>query len=511
MTNRALCLFGAWATPAEMAGQTRPFVRLGARCVALSSIGTAPRARAPCPSPRPSPSVPILSELLTGPSTLASSARSLRARVDAASGGTRRGLLIVEDSKLLVKLLVARIQRELEIDVVAVTSLADAAAVLAREPERFFLALVDLVLPDAPRGEAVNLVTRAGVPVVVLSASFAPQMREAQLGKPLVVDYVPKDSPASIDIAIGLVDRLMRNRELHVMVVDDSPMQRARTAALLESHGYQVLRAEHGGHALQLLAEEPRVRLIVTDFEMPVMDGFALVREIRKHHSREQLPVIGVSALTDRLLSARFLKSGGNDFITKPFLEEEFFCRVTHNVEMLEHVQALRDASVRDFLTGLHNRRYLFDAGEILFASARRGQITLTAAMLDIDHFKKVNDTYGHDAGDLVIRRVANLLRDRFRQTDIVARMGGEEFCVLATNLRLEDAQRVFEHVRELVAAEMVMFGQTAIPVTISIGVTTELADSLAATLAVADAMLYAAKNGGRNRVAIAEPAHGPD
>jgi diguanylate cyclase (GGDEF)-like protein len=415
----------------------------------------------------------------------------------------RDALLLIEDSKLLVRLLVARLEAQLGIEVVPATSLAQARELVEQYPSRFFLALVDLVLPDAPRGEAVNLVIRAGIPAVVLSASFAPHVREAQLGKPGVVDYVPKDSPASIDITLALVDRLRRNRGTTVMVVDDSPMQRARTAALLESHRYTVLRAENGAHALELLAEEPAVRLIVTDFEMPVLDGFGLVREIRKKRSREQLAVIGVSARSDRLLSARFLKSGGNDFISQPFLEEEFFCRVTQNIEMLEHVQALHEASVRDYLTGLHNRRFLFDTGEVLFASARRGQIQLSIAMLDIDHFKRVNDTHGHDAGDAVLRRVARILRDRFRQTDIVARMGGEEFCVLAVNMGPADAARVFESVRATIAAEVIAWCDTTVAVTISSGVACELGDTLAATLARADALLYRAKAAGRDRVEV--------
>ena len=192
----------------------------------------------------------------------APSARALRMPLTLSDGARRPSLLLIEDSKLLVRILGARLERELGIDVVPATSLAQARELLERDSSRFFLALVDLVLPDAPRGEAVNLVTRTGIPAVVLSASFAPHVREAQLGKPGVVDYVPKDSPASIDITIALVDQLRRNSGTTVMVVDDSPMQRARTAALLESHRYTVLRAEHGAQALELLAEDPSVRLV---------------------------------------------------------------------------------------------------------------------------------------------------------------------------------------------------------------------------------------------------------
>ena len=412
-------------------------------------------------------------------------------------------LLVVDDSRLIVGLLAARLARIPGLSVESATTLAQARALLAERPQRFFLALVDLVLPDATAGEAVDLVTGSGVAAVVLSATFSPQVREEQLRKPRVVDYLLKDSPASLDVAANLVQRLMRNHAVGVLVVDDSRTVREHTAGLLGSHRYRVVQARDGVEALEVLESDPAIGLLVTDFHMPRMDGFELVRRVRERRSRDELAAIGMSSSADRALAARFIKSGGNDFLVKPFLEEEFFCRVTQNVEMLEHIAALRDASVRDFLTGLHNRRHLFDAGETLFASAQRGHIGLTAAMIDIDLFKRVNDTYGHDAGDEVIREVARALRARFRRTDLVARMGGEEFCVLAVNLAPGAATRVFDEVRAAVAAAPLGFGSDRIPVSVSIGVCTRPATTLAQSLAVADALLYRAKSEGRNRVVV--------
>ncbi len=412
-------------------------------------------------------------------------------------------ILVVEDSRLTAGLLRSRLQRLPGVQVSLAHSLAQARELVAADPSRFFLALVDLVLPDAPDGEALELVGRAGIPAVVLSASFSPEVRETRAGRPLVVDYLLKDSPASIELAARLVDRMIRNRDVRVLVVDDSAVMRAHLARLLASHRYQVAQAAGGEQALQLLKDDPAIRLVVTDFHMPGMDGVELVKQARKFRPREQLAVIGVSSSENPLMSAQFIKSGANDYVTKPLVEEEFFCRVGQAVEMLEHIEALRDASVRDFLTGLHNRRYLFDAGEALFASAARGQISTSVAMVDIDFFKRINDTHGHDAGDAVIRAVAQRLRARFRKTDIVARIGGEEFCVVAVNLDRSAAPGLFEALRRDIEAAPVVLGDKSIPATVSMGVCLESRHGLQDCVNLADELLYRAKHGGRNRVEL--------
>ena len=134
-------------------------------------------------------------------------------------------------------------------------------------------------------------------------------------------------------------------------------------------------------------------------------------------------------------MSARFIKVGANDFITKPFQPEEFYCRVTQNIDLIEKTQALVDAATKDFLTGLYNRRFFFEKGVGKLERARRERKSVALAMLDIDHFKSVNDTYGHDVGDEVLQVVSKTLQDSARADDLVARLGGEEFCVLMEDI----------------------------------------------------------------------------
>lgn len=159
------------------------------------------------------------------------------------------------------------------------------------------------------------------------------------------------------------------------------------------------------------------------------------------------------------------------------------------------------EAATTDFLTGLHNRRQLLRLGVPLLAGARRHGTALAVAMLDIDHFKRINDTWGHDAGDEVLARVGQLLKARFRTSDVVARFGGEEFCIIAPGLAPEGAFALFDAFRQQLAAETFAFGGEQIAITISIGVSTTPVDNIDTMIAAADTQLYRAKLQGRNRV----------
>ncbi len=168
-----------------------------------------------------------------------------------------------------------------------------------------------------------------------------------------------------------------------------------------------------------------------------------------------------------------------------------------------EAKSAAEAAAASDFLTGLDNRRQLLHLSAPLVANANRNSIPMAVAMLDIDHFKNVNDTWGHDAGDMVLKVVAGLLKERFRATDIVARFGGEEFCVVAVNLDRESASELFERFRESLSIHPIDVEGERLSITISIGVTTTLTDNIDSMISASDVLLYQAKREGRNRVVV--------
>jgi len=409
-------------------------------------------------------------------------------------------ILIVEDSKFFIQLVTKAIAESIRAETVVATSLAEARKAIADSPKPFDLALTDILLADDEQGEAVSLVLDHGIPCIVFTAVFSEDLRERLLARN-VIDYVVKSSPASLDYLMSLVTRLHRNRLTKVMVVDDSQTTRAYLSDLLKAYQFKVIEAVDGQDALQKLKDTPNIRMVITDYHMPGIDGVEMVRRMRATHDQERLSIIGLSSGGGSALSAQFIKMGANDFINKPFLREEFFCRVMQNIRMLDMVERLTDLATKDALTGIHNRRFFFDAGDALFASAKRDQVTLTAAMLDIDFFKQVNDSHGHDAGDAVLKKIAAVLRSKCRQTDLVARFGGEEFAILAVNMDESSATTFFESLRAAIEAEKITHKGKSLQVTASIGVCRGAGQTLNSMLKVADEMLYKAKKSGRNRV----------
>ena len=413
----------------------------------------------------------------------------------------KQQVLIVEDARMFSKVLRNRLE-DRGFTVVVAETFSSAKKKIGHCDEGFFIALLDLNLPDAPNGEIVDYVTSCGIPSIVFTGFFDDELREQMIQKK-VVDYVTKEDPSSIDFVVNLVCRIHQNQQTRVLVVDDSATARRYVMDLLSIQQYKLAEAASGQEALAALEKYPDIQVVLTDYMMPEMDGFELTKKIRLKHSRNELAIIGMSGYGNNILSAKFIKYGASDFIIKPFLIEEFHCRVTQNVEILAHIRALQTAATRDFLTGLYNRRHLFSIGNKLFASANRKQITLATAILDIDHFKKINDSFGHDAGDLVLRHLADILRQNLRETDIVARMGGEEFCLLLVNMERLALEPFLHKLCETIAAYDIPCSEKAVNITVSIGACASIHDSLDTTLNIADSCLYRAKGQGRNMVII--------
>ncbi len=409
-------------------------------------------------------------------------------------------VLIVEDSKVVGSMIKKKIESNLKLNAELVQTYTEAKDLLDRDGSDFFICLSGLYLPDAPSGEIVDYMISKKIPTIVFTGELSDDIREKIWSKK-VVDYVFKEAGQNLDYAIHLIKRINKNKAIKVLVVDDSKTFCAKVSDLLSVHRYNVIQAGNGIEALKALNENPDIKLIITDYNMPEMDGFQLIKEIRNKFSKEDISIIGMSG--NNLLSAKFIKLGANDFFSKDFFTEEFYCRVTQNIEMNEHIKKIKDASNKDFLTGIYNRRYFYNVGRKLFENSKRNNLSIIIAMIDIDCFKKVNDQYGHDAGDLAIKKVAYILQKRFRKSDIVSRFGGEEFCVLVCNMGTGNAGRIFEEIRKKVEESEIVSKEHYIKITVSIGICCQLTDSLDDMVKYADQMLYKAKTSGRNRVVI--------
>jgi diguanylate cyclase (GGDEF)-like protein len=419
----------------------------------------------------------------------------------------RRTILLVEDSRMFSRILTNSIEATNEFTVVATETRAGLVELLQSGRHDFFAALLDLNLPDAPDGEVIDVALGHGIPAIVFTGTFDDDLRDRLLAKG-IVDYVLKEGPANIDYVVGLLKQLRRNTRIKALVVDDSKTARLHLRRLLTIYRFQVLEAENGAEALTVVDEHKEIALVITDFHMPVMDGFELTKRLRCLYSKQELAIVGISTYGNNLLSARFLKIGGSDFINKPFLEEEFLCRVNQNLDLLDYIRNLQHVASRDFLTGLYNRQHFFEVGGKLFTRAYRARRSTVVALADIDHFKRINDTYGHDVGDAVLRKLSAMFKASFRASDVVARYGGEEFCFLLTGIECGHAAEVFEAIRRRVETEAVVLPSgDGLTVTISIGIAIGLEPTLEEALSKADRLLYEAKRNGRNRIAVNAPA----
>jgi diguanylate cyclase (GGDEF)-like protein len=410
-------------------------------------------------------------------------------------------ILIVEDNKTLAKLIAKKIEQELEFEVDVAYRLSEAKLFLKRYD--YFLTLLDINLPDAPNGEVVDYVLKKGNRVIVLSGNVDKDFRQKMLKKN-IIDYVNKTGMDDIHYIAHTIARLQKNQQHKILVVDDSMVFRKTMKNMLENLFYSVITVAHGEEALNMISLHPEISLVITDYNMPVMNGLELTKEIRKEHNRSEICIIAISSNSDDEVNALFLKQGANDYINKPFSKEEFSCRINNSIEALENIQLITNHANRDFLTGLYNRRYFFDNANKYIQEIHESTENFTIAMIDIDFFKKINDTYGHDIGDNVIVSLSEILRANTNYQDIVSRFGGEEFCILLKNTDKIKAGEILERLRvEVENFTYITTDEKTIKFTISIGASMNEGEELDEIINQADMMLYNAKQNGRNQVRL--------
>lgn len=409
-----------------------------------------------------------------------------------------RPVLIVEDSNLLAQVTSSMLKLRWGCDVHIAANLAQAGEFLARYADSYAVAICDLNLPDAPHGEAIDLINKAGIPIIAVSGVFGDDLREMVVRKG-VADYVLKEGRSTYEYIVQIVGRLFKNNALSTLILDDSISARAVLKHMLNTQCLNPHVASNGREGLQLLEKHPDIRLAIVDYNMPEMDGFRFTLEARKKFSKERLVIIGVSATADGNTAAKFLKFGANDFIFKPFSYEELFCRITQNLEMLEKFETISEAARSDYLTCLYNRRSFFEFARDMLRDARQNSVPLSIAVIDLDHFKSINDEFGHASGDEVLKHFAAMLDAHFAGA-LVARMGGEEFAVLGEAQSPAEFRAKCEDFVRLVADTPAKCEGRPVHFSISIGLNSDANENINTMLKIADDNLYRAKASGRNR-----------
>jgi diguanylate cyclase (GGDEF)-like protein len=406
-------------------------------------------------------------------------------------------ILLVEDQPSVAQVIATTLHQRLGCKVLIAINLAQVREILASNETEFFAVVTDLNLPDAANGEVVDVLLPAKLPVIAVSGSFDERVHESLTNKG-VVDYVLKGSINAYEYIAGLLERLYRNRSIRVLVVDDSESFRELMRHMLTRQLLQVGVAKDAKEGLKALERHPEIALVLVDQHMPGVDGFSFVAKVREKWSKDRLAIIGISGIENKLISSQFIRYGANDFIAKPFSYEELVCRVSQNLNMLESFAAIRHAAYHDYLTGVFNRRYFFEAGGAAFDLAAKQGRPMAVVILDVDFFKNINDIYGHDVGDQVLVGLSNMLREHFPK-EFVARLGGEEFGLLMHG-GVDDVLPRLEAFRQVVSESSVGEAVT-VRFSVSGGVEAGLQANLDAALKVADDRLYQAKESGRNQI----------
>jgi len=287
--------------------------------------------------------------------------------------------------------------------------------------------------------------------------------------------------------------------KFEVLVVDDNLENIQVVMNILSQDNYELSYATHGKEALQLV-QKHEYDLILLDIMMPEMDGYMVCKELKNALETDEVPIIFLTAKHDKESVVKGFECGGVDYITKPFNSHELLARVRTHLELNYVRKFFKTASLVDSLTGLFNHEYIKERVEIEISRAIRKKRPLGLLMLDIDHFKGINDNFGHQAGDIVLAKCAESFRSILRKEDICGRYGGEEFLVILPDADLENGLASAERIR--LAIENLAWEQPALKVTISGGICTLRGKKNAPYLIKeADDLLYKAKENGRNRI----------
>ena len=299
---------------------------------------------------------------------------------------------------------------------------------------------------------------------------------------------------------------------IQILVVDDSPVSRKVLEHALSDEPYTLLFAKSGEEALRFF-QEHRPAVVITDWMLPDSSGPELCQRIRSDAQHSYTYIILLTSMTEKDSVVKGLAAGADDYLTKPFDSSELLARIgvggriiALHREIEEKNRLLEEAARTDHLTGLANRRAIEEWANRQLRGAARHGYPFWVVIADLDSFKSVNDNYGHDAGDAVLQKFAEILRQNTRASDLSGRLGGDEFLLILTHVGRENIELTLDRLRQQFGSQIFTFNGQKVKVTASFGITGfegKVAPEIGALVRQADKALYTAKRGGGNQVKV--------
>lgn len=299
---------------------------------------------------------------------------------------------------------------------------------------------------------------------------------------------------------------------MRILVAEDDPTSSSILTALLTRWGYEPITVDNGSVAWEIMQQSDAPQMALIDWEMPGLEGVEVCRRIQGRDNTNPPYLIMLTSKGESASIVMGLDAGANDYITKPYNHSELQARLRTGIrmmklqtELVEAKEALAHKATHDYLTGVLNRAGVLNGLERELKRTRRNNSTLSIGLCDIDHFKQVNDHYGHQVGDQVLQSFVAALIPELRDDDLLGRFGGEEFLIVASCLVSSHDQGLYERLRKKVEKLSFPVQAQQFSITMSVGVADTDGNTTAdALLAEADAALYRAKKAGRNRIEVA-------
>lgn len=409
-----------------------------------------------------------------------------------------RKILLIDDNKMLSKLLAKKIQNTLNYEVDIAHTMAEAIAMLNNE---YFLSFVDLCLPDAMNGEIVDVVADK-IPAIVLTASNDTNKREEFMHKN-ILDYIFKESDTCVDQILDAISTLSYYAKTKVILAMAKLPERNEIKKFLSQRLFKVLAAAHGEEALLYLGDNDDTKLIIADAKMPVVSGEELLAEIRTKYNDDDLGVILLGEKDD-VAEARVLKNGANDYLIKPLLKELFNCRLDRVLNYMQDKKFIKTYNNLDHTSGLKDHYTFRSEVEDYLNDIAGGEQEFAFAFLDIDELKSINDEYGFEIGDSIIKICADEMIAETKGRDILGRYSAEKFGILLKNISQERALKILSRIRVNIKNAGILINLDELFFTASLGVVfANSGAKLDDLVEKATKALSAAKNNGKDRIEV--------